>query len=334
MERDLLADRLKAYACFLVLFGHVLRGVRLSGVDIPEVLYIAENFIWSFHVQLFLFLNGYVYKITGGSFFKGTGKDFVLRKLLNLGVPYTAFSVMYIVINSFVSGANTRSELSDILSLFTEPTAQYWYLYALFFVFLAWTVLSHFTGNLQITLIFAAVGYILPLFGVGFGCLESAVYAAIPFGLGTLADFDGVKRCKPFARYAVVICHAVSGYALSALGLIGNAVIKEAMMLFGIAASVLFVSEVTKLLAVGRSLDFLGMYSFQVFLLHTVFTAAARVALLRLGITSWVLHVAVGTACGILFPVLCARIARKTLYLDFFFFPEKTLKRIKNMPSE
>ena len=329
MERDLLADRLKAYACFLVLFGHVLRGVRLSGVEIPEVLYVAENFIWSFHVPLFLFLNGYVYRITGGSFSKGTGCGFVLRKLLNLGVPYTVFSVIYIVINSFVANANTRSELSDIFTVFTVPTAQYWYRYALFFVFLVWTVLSRFAGNLQVTLILAAAGYILPLFGVGFGGLEAAVYGAVPFGVGTLAVLDRVKSCKPFTRYAVIICHAVSGYILSACGLIGKAGIKEAAMLLGIAASVLFVYEATKLRAVGKCLDFLGKYSFQIFLLHTIFTAAARVALLRIGITSWAVHIVIGTLSGMLFSVLFAYIAHKTLYLDFFFFPEKTLKSIK-----
>ena len=36
MERNVLVDRLKGYACFLVLLGHVIMGIRLAGIDIPE----------------------------------------------------------------------------------------------------------------------------------------------------------------------------------------------------------------------------------------------------------------------------------------------------------
>ena len=65
MERDVLVDRLKGYACFLVLFGHVIMGISLAGIDIPGFFVGIEQFIWSFHVALFLFLSGVVYKVTG-----------------------------------------------------------------------------------------------------------------------------------------------------------------------------------------------------------------------------------------------------------------------------
>ena len=65
MERNVLVDRLKGYACFLVLLGHVIMGIRLAGIDIPEFFWGMEKFIWSFHVALFLFLSGVVYKMTG-----------------------------------------------------------------------------------------------------------------------------------------------------------------------------------------------------------------------------------------------------------------------------
>ena len=35
MERNVTVDRLKGYACFLVLFGHVIMGIRLAGRVIP-----------------------------------------------------------------------------------------------------------------------------------------------------------------------------------------------------------------------------------------------------------------------------------------------------------
>ena len=64
MERNVLVDRLKGYACFLVLLGHVIMGIRLAGIDIHEFFWGMEKFIWSFHVELFLFLSGVVYKVS------------------------------------------------------------------------------------------------------------------------------------------------------------------------------------------------------------------------------------------------------------------------------
>ena len=115
MERNVLVDRLKGYACFLVLFGHVIMGIRLAGIDIPGFFVGIEKFIWSFHVALFLFLSGVVYKVTGEWKSKKTKWGFLLYKLYNLGIPYIAFSVIYILINSLVGEANTGFAPSDIL---------------------------------------------------------------------------------------------------------------------------------------------------------------------------------------------------------------------------
>ena len=45
MERNVLVDRLKGYACFLVLFGHVIMGIRLAGIDIPCFFEGVEKFL-------------------------------------------------------------------------------------------------------------------------------------------------------------------------------------------------------------------------------------------------------------------------------------------------
>ncbi|MBQ7974704.1 MAG: acyltransferase family protein [Clostridia bacterium] len=127
MERNVLVDRLKGYACFLVLFGHVIMGIRLAGVDIPIFFWGMEKFIWSFHVALFLFLSGVVYKMTGEWKGKQSKWKFILYKLYTLGIPYIVFSVVYILINSLVGEANTGFAPSDILYIWKTPVAQYWF---------------------------------------------------------------------------------------------------------------------------------------------------------------------------------------------------------------
>ena len=135
MERNILVDKLKGYACFLVLFGHVIMGIRLAGINIPSVFEGVEKFIWSFHVPLFLFLSGVVYRETGGWKRQKSKSKFILHKLWTLGIPYVVFSAVYIIINSAVGQANTQSSFGDVLDIWKTPVAQYWFLYALFFLF-------------------------------------------------------------------------------------------------------------------------------------------------------------------------------------------------------
>lgn len=86
-KRDKLVDCLRGYACLLVVFGHVIMGIRKWG-GIPTFEYPLEKFIWTFHVSLFFFLSGYVYKITQKWKSKGTRTRFIAYKFIKVAVPY------------------------------------------------------------------------------------------------------------------------------------------------------------------------------------------------------------------------------------------------------
>lgn len=330
MERNVLVDRLKGYACFLVLFGHVIMGIRLAGIDIPKFFLGMEKFIWSFHVALFLFLSGVVYKVTGEWKSKKTKSGFILYKLYTLGIPYMAFSIVYILINSMVGESNTGFAVSDILYIWKTPVAQYWFLYALFFLFCIWTVFSGVIKNWQITLIVVLIGYLAPLFSIPLGSLDVVFYSALAFGIGTFVDFKRITKLRALAKWLVVLMHIVIGVVFVLLNKIETPFIKEIMILFGIYSSIMFISIIQSLKPISRFLDFVNKYSFQIYLLHTIFTAGIRIILLRMNIAQWWIHVLLGTACGLVFSVLAAVIAKKVKFLDFFFFPAKayTLKNL------
>ena len=323
MERNVLVDRLKGYACFLVLFGHVIMGIRLAGIDIPEFFWGTEKFIWSFHVALFLFLSGVVYKACGEWKSKKTKSGFILYKLYTLGIPYIAFSVVYILINSLVGEANTGFAASDIFYIWKTPVAQYWYLYALFFLFCIWTFFSGIIKNWHITLIVVLIGYLAPLFGISLGSLDVVFYSALAFGVGTFVNFKNLTKLPDRAKWLIVLTHIAVGVVLVLLDIIEAPFIKELMILFGIYSSIMFISIIQNLKLISHFLDFLSKYSFQIYLLHTIFTAGIRIILLRMNIAQWWIHVILGTVCGLVFSVLAALIAKKVKFLNFFFFPAK-----------
>ena len=329
MERNVLVDKLKGYACFLVLFGHVIMGIRLAGINIPSFFGGVEKFVWSFHVALFMFLSGVVYKETGEWKSKKTKVRFIVHKLLNLGIPYFAFSAVYILINSFVGETNTHSSALDILNIWKTPVAQYWFLYALFFLFCIWTGFSGILKNWQTTLIVVLIGYIVPLCGLSLGIFDIVFSSALAFGIGTVVNFSYISKLPTLGKYISVLAHLATGVLLIVFGKIEEPFVKEIMILFGIYSSIMFISLLGNCKIIARFLLFMNKYSFQIYLLHTIFTAGIRIILIRISITEWWIHVVLGTVCGIVFSVLAAVIAKKINFLSFFFFPVKTYKLIK-----
>ncbi len=327
--RDIFVDKLKGYACFWVVFGHVIMGIRLSGIEIPGMFYIAEKFIWSFHIYLFLFLSGYVYKITNEWRNKGTKVKFIKYKFFNLGIPYIFFSALYVLINSITVSANTQFAVSDILMIWKKPIAQYWFLYALLFLFFIWTVLSDRLKNWQITVLIAGLSYIVPLAGGRFEAFDVVFSSAAAFGLGTFSDLTYLKKCSGKAKILIPICHAALGIVLAYYDLTDKPFIKEIMMFFGIYSSIIFISFFEKNKLAGRFFMFMNKYSFQIYLLHTIFTAGIRIILVRLGINNWLVHIVCGCIFGIGMSVFAAYSAEKLTIFNFFFFPSKTVKKLK-----
>lgn len=329
MERNVLVDKLKGYACFLVLFGHVIMGIRLAGMNIPSFFEGVEKFVWSFHVALFMFLSGVVYKETDEWKNKKTKVGFIIHKLLNLGIPYVVFSAIYILINSFVGGTNTHSTASDILYIWKTPIAQYWFLYALFFLFCIWAGLSGILKNWQTTLLAVLIGYLAPLCGLSLGSFDIVFSSALAFGIGTVINFSNLSKLPTISKYIAVSAHVATGVLLITFGKIEEPFVKEIMILFGIYSSIMFISLLANCKIVARFLLFMNKYSFQIYLLHTIFTAGIRIILIRINITQWWIHIILGTVCGIVFSVLASLIAKKIKILNFFFFPVKTYKLMK-----
>ena len=161
-----------------------------------------------------------------------------------------------------------------------------------------------------------ALGYLLPAFGIGLGSFDVVFYTALSFGVGTFVNFSKLSKPNNIIKIAVIVAHLAVGVWLIVLGKIESPIFKEVMTLFGIYASIMFISLLQNLSVVSKFLLFMNKYSLQIYLLHTIFTAGIRIILMRLSITSWVIHIIVGTLCGIVFSVLAAVIAKKTKILN------------------
>jgi hypothetical protein len=159
--------------------------------------------------------------------------------------------------------------------------------------------------------------------GFSLGSMDVVFYSALAFGVGTFIDFKSLTKLKLVSKCVVVLLHIVTGVVLILLNKIEVPFVKEIMILFGICSSIMFISMLQGFKPIARFLDFVNKYSFQIYLLHTIFTAGIRIILLRMNIGQWWIHVLLGTACGLVFSVLAAVISKKVKFLNFFFFPAK-----------
>ena len=81
-------------------------------------------------------------------------------------------------------------------------------------------------------------------------------------------------------------------------------------------------------------LKVVSRYSFQIYLLHTMATAAVRIVLQKVGVTVDIVHLIVGFVVGLCVSCFVAFTCEKSVVLNLFFFPEGTIKKIKKLRAE
>ena len=135
--REKWVDDIKVIACILVVLGHFFQSMTKASIMPENDLYKWFNTtIYYFHVPLFFICSGYLYQKYSKVNRVGRWRRNVAKKMLALGVPYATFTTATWVLKKvFSSSVNDQiGGLGD--TLFLHPTAPYWYLYALFFIFL------------------------------------------------------------------------------------------------------------------------------------------------------------------------------------------------------
>lgn len=181
-QREIWVDNVKVIACILVLLGHFFQSMTKSNVLPANDLYQWFNqTIYMFHVPLFFICSGYLYQKYSQVDDIRSWKMNVLKKVLNLGIPYFTFSFATWLLKTVFSGS-TNDEIGGLFdTLFIHPTAPYWYLYALFFIFLITPTFN--SQSMEVAgLVIALIFKVLAIIGGGYG-LQAISYLQTKSGL-------------------------------------------------------------------------------------------------------------------------------------------------------
>ena len=324
--REKWVDDVKVIACILVVLGHFFQSMTKANIVPENNLYEwFETTIYYFHVPLFFICSGYLYQKYSKVNSVGSWCKNVAKKALALGVPYVTFTTATWVLKKvFSSSVNDQiGGFGD--TLFFHPTAPYWYLYALFFIFLVTPTFSS-AKAAAVGIIISLAAKLLVLTGTGYEIYAVSTVLSneiwFVFGMSICAFNVQLKDRKVKGTICGLLFIILSILVYTAD--IGGAAISFAMGLLACVAVILIVVGFEEKL--GRGMDFLAKYTMPVFLMHTLFAAPLRSVLMKVGIRNAVIHVVLGLGISFAGPIMAAWIMKKTKLLEFFLYPNKIIK--------
>jgi len=327
--REKWVDDVKVMACILVVLGHFFQSMTKANILAENDLYEWFNTtIYYFHVPLFFICSGYLYQNYSKVNSVGSWCKNMAKKALALGVPYATFTTATWVLKKvFSSSVNDQiGGLCDTLLL--HPTAPYWYLYALFFIFLVTPTFSSVKATV-VGLIVALAAKALILTGGGYSvyAVSTVLSNEIWFVLGmSIYTFNVQLKGRKVQGTILGLLFVILSVVVYAAGISGGA-ISFIMGLLACVAVILMVTDFEEKL--GRGMDFLAKYTMPIFLMHTLFAASLRSVLLKVGVTNVVAHVVLGLGISFAGPIIATWIMKKTKWLEFFLYPNKVCLRNK-----
>lgn len=334
MKKETWVDAVKILACILVVIGHFFQSMVASEIVSRGKVY--DSFmhgIYTFHVPLFLICSGFLYQLNSCVSTIGEWKQNVIKKIISLGVPYLAFSLITWGLKRIFAGSVNNQVDNLFKSLFVTPLSPYWYLYCLILIFLITPTFYNHKCAFVIVLISFAMKVV-------------SLFCDIkPYALSVLFSFYfwfviGMIVCR-YVRIHTLSCSKKVGF-IGAMIVLGdllyccfggmeNCSNVEAFV-FGITVciGILLCAWVLINQSEMSWIRFMAKYTMPIFLMHTIFAASFRSVLLKFEIVSVPYHVIGGMVISFVGPMIASEIMNKSRLLDFWMYPLKYV----NIPAE
>ena len=327
--REKWVDDVKVIACILVVLGHFFQSMTKANILSENDLYKWFNTtIYYFHVPLFFICSGYLYQKYSKVNSVSSWYRNVEKKVLALGVPYATFTTATWVLKKLFS-SSVNDQIGGLgETLFLHPTAPYWYLYALFFIFLVTPTFSSVkAAAVGFVVAIVAKGLILTGGGYGVYAVSTVLSNEIWFALGmSICAFNvQLKGRKVQGMICGVLFIILSIMVYTAE--ISSSAVSFVMGLLACMAVIMMVAGFEE--KFGRGMEFIAKYTMPIFLMHTLFAAPIRSVLIKIGIESAVIHVVLGLVISFAGPIIAAWIMKKTKWLEFFLYPNKFIIAIQ-----
>lgn len=333
-SRDVAVDSLRGVAIILMVAGHVVGASAAAGMQVAEDSGWRISFLLLEDVRMPLFtaLSGFVYGLRPLRDPHGYPR-LITGKVRRLLVPLAAVGTVFLVLQFLVPGTNASSDLGGLWKLFVYGTGHFWFLQAIFLIFLivgiadALGVLSR-PRNVIVAIAAASALAILVVIPDPWAVFSvNGAIRLLPFFLlGYLfTAHAGARGSRRHAASLLIALTAVLFTVRTIEILTPVAYPDEADRALGIA---LGIAAISLLLTVRERIGWaplarLGYFSYAIYLLHVFGTAPARMALDRLGGESDVVVFSASLIAGLALPVLVEVTAGRIRWVSWTFLGQK-----------
>lgn len=317
-QRLMWIDISKGVGIILVVVGHTSRGILTAGIsDDAWLLPIIDAAIYAFHMPLFFILSGVTFGMRPPS---SIWPD-LSRKLWRLFYTLLIWSYAFLAMRALAGNhANSAGSWGDLLALPLPPVAHFWFLWALLLIMAGFAILRLMLRPFIpersfwiIALIISAIAHFTISLPKDFTApLGPALIYSLPFAIGAMIGASPIREAVPHRTTALI------GTLVFAWGVWASVTLETTVL--GVArgsmlALLLLLPMVSLSAGYGhaywaRFTAFLGMISLSIYVMHTMFSAASRILLLKLGIDDLTAHLVIGSAAGIFGPLAAYLLAR------------------------
>lgn len=323
--RDVGIDVGRGVAIVAVVGGHTLLGLHVAGIEPGgEALALdIVRFVYLWHVPVFCFLAGL---FIPASLSRVGAPGYLRRRVVELAYLYLVWTVIMGLAAVLVGDAKNLRRPWWSPVLIWQPQGHLWFLPLFAIGVLVVTAVRAQPVGLRVACLVAFIGLALAAWGVEIPLIGGSGVAMLAFLLA--GGLVGARRWNELtvARSAWTLgCVAglgIMGAALAAWGTratlattadaertpqtIALGVLGTLLGAAGVlAASVLIGRWPT----IARPLAYLGQFSLAIYLAHILFTAGARIVLLRLRVDDPWWHLGAGVIAGVLGPLVLVRLA-------------------------
>lgn len=325
-KKSLEIETLRGLACLLLVLYHVI-GPLGGGlkIDLGSPFRVLADSMVYVRMPLFTFISGYIYSI-----YKIRGNDFsayCTGKVRRLIVPLFFVGVPFSVLQAVAPGVNKDVGLIQALLSFYVPVNHFWFLQAVFIIFmfvgfLQWRGLLQTMTRLYLLFLFSAVAFLLPPFAIDAFGINGAFYL-LPFFITGMICHEKVAVIKQSLKVIGPVVFVLISIVLLYIAAVDRELIVDRRSLVGLlvgcASCVALLSSDMR----SKALIWLGGYSYAIFLFHVLFAASSRFAFGRLGITDDSVLVIGGVLCGLLGPVLLSNVFSRFALTSVLFLGER-----------
>lgn len=144
---------LQGWAMLWVVIGHAGPANHLD--EYPSYALTLWNFAYSFHMQLFILISGFLFYLTRLNSLKWSYWPMIKEKLIRFGIPFIVWTLFAMVLKSVFSSQVERPTtisigevINAILYPYNGPMREFWFLGVLFWMFALFPVWKLLLKNL------------------------------------------------------------------------------------------------------------------------------------------------------------------------------------------